>query len=83
MHNLAKTFFVPLAVVFATIFLIVWIQQRGVTDVAADIIRLEGLHVEPLPIIKKPVPKFSEYFSRFVGRISIGALQLSKSKTDI
>lgn len=61
MHNLAKSFFVSVAILVATVFLIVWLQQSDVKDVAEDIISLEGLHVTPLVESKKPVPKFSEF----------------------
>jgi Bax protein len=61
MHNVVKASVVTIAVVFGTVFFIVFLQQFSNKDDADNIISLDGLHVPPLESSSKAVPKFSDY----------------------
>jgi Bax protein len=61
MRNLIKITVVTFTVVICTIIFIVFLQQFKITDVAEDIISLNGLHIAPLDSSRKAVPKFSDY----------------------
>jgi Bax protein len=61
MHNLIRIPLTIIAVVISIITLIVFIQQIKTSDIAEDIISLDGLHVAPLANSTKDVPSFSGF----------------------
>ncbi|MGS2720093.1 glucosaminidase domain-containing protein [Paraglaciecola aestuariivivens] len=58
MHKMLKPTLITVAVVVATLYLIVFLQQ-ATKDVSQDIISLDGITIAPSETSKKPVPKFS------------------------
>lgn len=61
MHKFVKPTAMIIAIIFGTLFFIVFLQQFSSKDDAENIISLDGLHVPPLESSSKAVPKFSDY----------------------